>query len=354
VVQPAFGHWVDRKSRPWLMPVGLAMAGTGLALAGWMPTYVLVLSVLALAGMGVAAFHPSAAQALHAAAGEKRATAMSFFSVGGNAGFALGPLLATGALLAAGLHGSALLVIPGWLMAGLLAANLGLFPVTCSPAREGAERAAAASQNSWGGFAALGAVIFSRSVAFVALNAFLVTYWIGPLGQTRATGAAALSLLLAAGIVGTLVGGWMADRHGRKIAIASGLTLAGLLMLALVLVQRADVAMALLVPLGLGLFAPTSVMVTLGQEYLPERVGLASGVTLGLAVTVGGLAAPVLGWIVDRHGFPAMFTSAAVLSLAAGLGAGLLPRPKQSSPATSSEREGNLRASWEGSVDVGR
>jgi FSR family fosmidomycin resistance protein-like MFS transporter len=87
--------------------------------------------------------------------------------------------------------------------------------------------------------------------------------------------------------------------------------------------------MALLVPLGLSLFAPASVMVTLGQEYLPERVGLASGVTLGLAVTVGGLAAPLLGWVVDRQGFAAAFTIAALLALGASAVAGLLPRPKQ-------------------------
>src|SRR5713101_7895082 len=116
VVQPAFGHWADRRSRAWLMPVGLAMAGSGLALAGWMPSYALVLAVLALAGIGVAAFHPSAAQALHGVAGAKRATAMSIFGVGGNVGFAVGPLLATGAVLLAGLRGSALLIIPGWLM----------------------------------------------------------------------------------------------------------------------------------------------------------------------------------------------------------------------------------------------
>lgn len=354
VVQPAFGHWADRRSRAWLMPVGLAMAGSGLALAGWMPSYVLVLSVLALAGIGVAAFHPSAAQALHGVAGEKRATAMSIFGVGGNVGFALGPLLATGVLLAAGLRGSLLLIVPGSLMAVLLAANLRLFPVTTrSLAGRGAEPASAVSRNSWGGFTALAAVIFCRSVAFVALNAFLAAYWIGPLRQTRATGGVALSLLLATGAMGTLLGGWMADRYGRKAVIASGLASAGLLMFALPMIQQAELAMALLVPIGLGLFAPSSVMVTLGQEYLPERVGLASGVTLGLAVTVGGLAAPVLGWVVDQLGFAPMFTLAAAVALAAGLVAGLLPRAMQSPQPMPSEQAAAL-ASWEGSVDVGR
>jgi FSR family fosmidomycin resistance protein-like MFS transporter len=330
VVQPAFGHWADRKSRPWLIPTGLVLAGAGLALVGWMPSYALVVAVLAVAGMGVAAFHPAAAQALHGVAGPKLGTAMGVFSVGGSAGFALGPLVATGILLTAGLRGTALLILPAWLLAALLAANLRLFPVaTRSGAAAGEGAVLRVSSNAWGAFAVLAAVLLCRSVAFAAVNAFLPAYWIGALGQGRAAGGAALSLLLATGAIGTLLGGWMGDRYGRKKVIALGLVFAGTLLLALPAVHNPGVAMALLVPLGVGLFAPSSVMVTLGQEYLPERVGLASGVTLGLAVTVGGLAAPLLGWVVDRHGFAAMFTTAALLALAASVTAGLLPRPRQ-------------------------
>ncbi len=328
IVQPAFGHWADRRSRAWLMPMGLMLAGTGLALVGWMPSYALVVGVLAVAGIGVAAFHPAAAQALHSVAGEKRATSMSVFSVGGNAGFALGPLVATGVLLTAGLRGSALLVIPAWLMAAMLAANLRLYPVvTRLSALGGAGAALPGSANSWGAFVLLSAILLCRSVAFVSLNAFLPAYWIGVLGQGRGAGGAALSLLLAIGAVGTLLGGWMADRYGRKRVIAFSLLFAGALMLALPNVLPPGAAMALLVPLGLSFFMSSSVIVTLGQEYLPERVGLASGVTLGLAVTVGGLAAPGLGWIVDRYGFASAFGTGAFLALAASIMAWLLPAP---------------------------
>lgn len=100
------------------------------------------------------------------------------------------------------------------------------------------------------------------------------------------------------------------------------------MILPLPLVHPASLALALLVPLGLTFFASSSVIVTLGQEYLPERVGLASGVTLGLAVTVGGLAAPALGWLVDRHGFGANFTVAASLAVASSAITLLLPRAK--------------------------
>jgi len=328
IVQPAFGHWADQRSRAWLMPVGLVLAGTGLALVGWMPSYALVVAVLAVAGIGVAAFHPAAAQALHSVAGEKRATSMGVFSVGGNAGFALGPLVATGVLLTAGLRGSALLVIPAWLMAAVLAANLRIYPVaTRLSARGGATAPIPGSANSWGAFVLLSAILLCRSVAFVSLNAFLPAYWIGVLGQGRGAGGAALSLLLAIGAVGTLLGGWMADRYDRKRVIAFSLLIAGALMLALPNVLPPVAAMALLMPLGLSFFMSSSVIVTLGQEYLPERVGLASGVTLGLAVTAGGLAAPLLGWIVDRYGFASAFGTGAFLALAASTMAWLLPAP---------------------------
>jgi MFS transporter, FSR family, fosmidomycin resistance protein len=329
VVQPAFGHWADRKSRAWLMPVGLVLAGGGLALVGWMPSYPLVLAALAVAGTGVAAFHPAAAQALHSVAGARRATAMSFFGVGGSAGFAIGPLVATSTLLALGLRGTALLVIPAWLMATVLSANLWRYPVGTRLGARAGDAASSASMNAWGPFVLLSLVLLCRSVAFAALNAFLPVYWISALHQGRAAGGAALSLLLAIGTTGTLLGGWMADRYGRKKVIALGLLNAGLLLLALPSIHQPAIAMALLVPLGVTLFAPTSVMVTLGQEYLPERVGLASGVTLGLAVTVGGLAAPLLGWVVDRQGFASAFAIAALMALGAGVVASLLPRPKQ-------------------------
>jgi MFS transporter, FSR family, fosmidomycin resistance protein len=145
----------------------------------------------------------------------------------------------------------------------------------------------------------------------------------------------------------------MADRYGRKTVIVSGLTVAGLLLFLIIAVHRVDVALPLLAPLGLAFFAPSSVMVTLGQEYLPERVGLASGVTLGLSVTVGGLAAPLLGWIVDQHGFDAMFTVAGGLALGAGLIASLLPRPKQAGASLPVEQT-LAAAPWAGSVDAGR
>src|SRR5438270_6539308 len=124
VVQPLFGHVSDRYSLPWLMPVGPALGGLGVALAGLAPSYGLTFAAVVLSGLGVAAFHPEGSRFANYASGRRRASGMSLFSVGGNVGFALGPVLVTPLMLAFGLHGTAFVLIPTWLMAAVLIAEL--------------------------------------------------------------------------------------------------------------------------------------------------------------------------------------------------------------------------------------
>jgi FSR family fosmidomycin resistance protein-like MFS transporter len=120
VLQPLFGLLADRRSLPWLVPCGLLLAGLGVALAGLAPTYALVLAAAAVTGIGVAAFHPEAARQVYLSSGKRRATAMSFFAVGGNLGFAIGPALATPLQLRFGLRGTIFLVLPALAMALVL------------------------------------------------------------------------------------------------------------------------------------------------------------------------------------------------------------------------------------------
>src|SRR5207248_2693672 len=105
VIQPLFGHVSDRLSLPWLMPLGPALGGLGVALAGFTSTYALTFAAIVLSGIGVAAFHPEGSRFANYVSGARRASGMSLFSVGGNVGFALGPVLVTPLMLAFGLHG---------------------------------------------------------------------------------------------------------------------------------------------------------------------------------------------------------------------------------------------------------
>jgi FSR family fosmidomycin resistance protein-like MFS transporter len=320
LLQPLFGHWADRRPLHWMIPGGFLAAAVGVALIGWLPGYSATIAVLGVAGIGVAAFHPPAARAMHRIEPKRRATAMSIFALGGNAGFALGPLAATGALALLGLRGSALLCVPAVMLAiAYIIMWRSLKEAAPEPAHASGGAALSVSSpgvNEWARFGILSSAVFCRSVAFFALDSFLALYWIQNLHQRNGLGSAALSLFLAAGACGTLLGGWAADRYGRKRVVTMAFLIAAALNLAVPFAPTPLIATLLLIPMGMALFAPFSVMVTMGQAYLPGHIGLASGVTFGLAVTVGGVAAPLYGWLAERHGLVSIFwMTGAVLAL---------------------------------------
>lgn len=328
IVQPLFGSLADRLSTPWLLPVSLIAAGGGLVLAGLSPLYGVAMAAVAVSGLGVAAFHPEAARLMNFASGTRRTIGMSVFSLGGNAGFALGPVLAASLLIGLGQRGLLALLLPPALAATLLMSarnRLSTLAARHRPATgNGVERPPA----QWRAFSVLGLMVLFRSAVFTGLNTFLALYWIGRLGQTKEAGAIALTLFLTSGVVGTLLGGWVADRWGRRTLIRGSLVSVTLFVALLATTQNVTLATLLLLPLGLSLFASTSAMVVLGQEYLPGRVGVASGVTIGLAVSCGGAAAPLLGWAADLHGIAILPMMLAALGGLATVIAFALPSPR--------------------------
>ena len=323
VLQPLFGVLADRRSMPWLVPLGLLLAGTGVALAGLAPTYALVLAAAAVTGIGVAAFHPEAARQIYTLSGERRATAMSFFAVGGNLGFAIGPAVATPLQVALGLRGTILLVLPALAMS-LILVRAGLRDA--SQRAPVPERRPVSKPDRWAAFARLSAPVLARAIVFYGLNTFIPLYWIRVFGASKAGGGAALTLMLGSGVAGTLAGGWLADRFGRRVVVLVSMLALCPLMAGFVGATSRGAALALLVPIGLALYAPFSVMTVMGQEYLPGRVGTASGLTIGLAVTLGGLAAPLLGRFADLHGVKAAVALLVLVPLAGAAATLTLPR----------------------------
>jgi FSR family fosmidomycin resistance protein-like MFS transporter len=323
VLQPLFGFFADRRSAPWLVPSGLLLAGAGVALVGLAPSYALVLAAVAASGIGVAAFHPEAARQIYALSGERRATAMSFFAVGGNLGFAIGPALATPLQIALGLRGTILLVLPALAMALVLVRAGVRGKSENAPASEGRRRS---QPDRWAAFVRLSAPVVCRAIVFYGLNTFIPLYWIHVFGASKAAGGAALTLMLASGVAGTLAGGWLADRFGRRVIVLVSMIALCPLMAGFIAATSRGAALALLVPIGLALYAPFSVMTVMGQEYLPGRVGTASGMTIGLAVTLGGLAAPLLGRFADLHGVKAAVSLLVLIPLAGAAATLTLPR----------------------------
>ncbi len=315
VIQPLFGHLSDRLSLAWLMPLGPGLGGLGIALVGIAPNYGLTFAAVLLSGVGVAAFHPEGSRFANYVSGARRASGMSLFSVGGNLGFALGPVVLTPALLAFGLHGTLLLLIPTWLMAGVLAFELPRLRGFRSDV-VGGRVGRADTHEAWGPFAILASVIAVRSFIYFGLVTFIPLYYVDVLHASKALGNAALSAMLLGGAVGTLIGGPLADRFGRRSVLVGSMISIPPLVVGFLLSGR--VLGVLFVALaGAATIATFAVTIVMGQEFLPGRLGVAAGVTIGLSIGLGGVGAPLLGLLADAHGLRSVFVVVAALPLVA-------------------------------------
>lgn len=330
ITQPVFGIVADRLSRPWLMPFGVLLAGLGLSCVGLAPTYETGLIAVGLSGIGVAAFHPEGARLANRFAGDKKATIMSIFATGGQLGFAIGPLIATFALLKWGIKGTAFMAVPAIGVTVLIAFVLpGLWNYHGGVGVKATQ--AGGGVDFWGAFILLSVLVLFRSVIFYGINTFLPLFWINVLQQSKAAGASALTVFFASGVVGNLIGGRLADRVGFRPAILTEFALVMVLLPIFAYTSNPSWAIFLLIPIGLMFSASVGPLVVLGQSYLPNRIGLASGVTLGLAFSFGGITTPLFGWIADRHGLHAAIVVLSFLPvICTGLTA-LLPKPKTAS-----------------------
>ncbi|MBM9509226.1 MFS transporter [Actinacidiphila acididurans] len=294
VVQPVFGVLTDRWAMPWLLPVSTLLGGVGIALSGVSGSYGLLLLFVAITGAGVAAYHPESARVARIASGGSH-SAMGWFSTGGNIGFALAPLMVGAVVGAGGLRLTPLLVLPA------LAGSALCLPVLRALERgrpAGGTAAAPSGEDDKVSFVKLSLAVACRSIVFMGLSAFVSLYAEQRMGDSTVAGAAALFVLYLGGAVGSVLGGTLAGRWGRVAVARRAYFLSIGAVAGLVFVPGP--ALYLFVALtSAGLYVPFSLQVTLGQDYLPSRVGTASGITLGLAVSVGGLISPVIGALAD-------------------------------------------------------
>ncbi|MFG1820100.1 MFS transporter [Kribbella sp. NPDC049174] len=293
VVQPVFGVLIDRRPLAWLIPISMTTAGLGIALVGVGDTYLLSWLAAALSGLGVAAYHPEAARMARAVSGDSH-VGMSWFSVGGNVGFALAPVLVTPIIAVGGLSLTPVLVVPA--LAGAVITSLA---VRSHRSRVVTGRLQRAGRDDWSSFLRLSAIMVCRSIVFVGLGTFIALYAGQRVGGGTTTGGVTLFVLFAAGAFGTLLGGRFATRYGRVRTMRTSYGLAVPAIAGLVFVPG-PVFFAFLAATAIAMSIPFSLHVTLGQDFLPGRVGTAGGMTLGLAVSIGGVATPVLGTIAEH------------------------------------------------------
>jgi MFS transporter, FSR family, fosmidomycin resistance protein len=323
LIQPLFGLWSDRRGAMWLLPAGVALAGAGIALAADAPSYWLVLLLVLASGIGVAAFHPEGSKFAGFVSGRKRASGMAWFSVGGNLGYALGPIVTTAAIAAFGLRGGLLVGIPCLVIAiALLAAT----PYLRHFVPESAAAHARGGVDDTRAMKLLLGVIALRSVAWFGLITF-VPLWEVALGHSKSHGNHLLALMLFAGGVGTLALGPLADRVGRRPVLLGSVAATGPLVLVFVTVGGVPgaISLALIGVCVVGTFGVTMVM---GQEYMPRHVGTASGLVIGLSVGLGGVAAVALGTLADATSLRTALYVAAAAPFLAVLLALQLPRPR--------------------------
>ncbi|MEV5960798.1 MFS transporter [Kribbella sp. NPDC051952] len=311
VVQPVFGVLTDRRSLAWLIPVAMTTAGLGIALLGVGQTYWLSWLAAALSGLGVAAYHPEAARMARAVSGGSH-VGMSWFSVGGNVGFALAPVLVTPLIAAGGLSLTPLLIVPALVGAAItqLALRSARLVAPGKSEQPGAD--------DWSSFLRLSAIMICRSIVFVGLGTFIALYAGQRVGGGTTTGGIALFVLFACGALGTLLGGRFATHYGRVRTLRTSYAVAVPAIAGLVFVPG-PTFFGFLAVTAVAMSIPFSLHVTLGQDFLPSRVGTAGGMTLGLAVSIGGVATPVLGTIAEHTSLRLALSTLIVLALGCSL-----------------------------------
>lgn len=303
MIQPLFGYLADKISKKWIIPAALFLTSSGFALIGFASSYFALISTVILCGIGSAAFHPEAARYVNFAGGMKKATAMSVFGVGGTLGFALGPLLITTSVLHWGSEGSLVMLIPASIaIIMILTQSSHLESLEKTQNIVAPQKESAPSSNNWNAFARLTLTIVGKSIIFYGLITFIPLYWVEVLQQSKTSGAVALTVFSISGVIGNLLGGRLADHFGHVKIIVLGCALLIPCLPALAWAEHASVATFLLIPTGAFLLMTYGPTVVSGQKYLPNHIGFSSGMTLGVAFSIGGLVAPLLGSVADNHG----------------------------------------------------
>jgi MFS transporter, FSR family, fosmidomycin resistance protein len=325
IIQPLFGYLSDQIARRWILPVSVFVAGAGIALIGLAPGYGGVLALVVVMGLGVAAWHPEGYKTATVVAGDRKATALSWFSLGGNVGIAVGPPLMTWLLVGFGADGTLGILVPSVLVGTLLLAALPMFTREATAPRT--TRARRDGVTMPGAMALLILVVTVRAWTSLGFTTFVPFYYVDTLKADASVVGVLLFVFLGAGALGTVVAGPIADRMGPRPFMTSVL-LAALPFGVLFLLTSGPMAVVMLGLFGALLTSSFSVSVLLAQAYLPRHAGMASGLIVGFAIGLGGAGVTALGAVADRWGVPTALWISALMPVVALTLTRLLPAPR--------------------------
>jgi len=324
VIQPAFGYLSDRRPIGWFLPLAPFIACLGMSITGFVPNYSLLLICVIVSGIGVASFHPEGFKTAYFFTGEKKATGMSIFAVGGSLGIALGPILSLTLVSSFGLKGTLGMILPGIILAGVLFLSVSWLTTPMQTAFTHAKKEAKQplSKNQKISLLLLISVVTVRSWVQLGLVSYIPFYYIDYLKGDPLYAGKLVSTFLMAGALGTLIGSPLADRWGHKKFLL--ITLISTFPLLLLFYNTNGlIAFVLLGIAGMVLISSFALTTVMAQVLLPQDLGMASGLMVGFAIGAGGVGVTLLGTIADHWGVPMALKSIFVLPLIA-FGLGLL------------------------------
>ena len=301
VAQPILGYVADRWRVPWFIPVGFTVTLVSISAITLATSYEMILALSLIAGIGAALFHPEAALLVNRTQSNELGNAMGRFAVGGSAGFALGPLLAGGVYV---FGGQFLWLFTAIALIGVL---LYVYAFTGSTDADavGEGKSSAKSTNTgindWVSFGKLFFVIASRSILFSVLSIFIPILYITVINGEASASSLALTMYFAMGAVLTYMGGALSDKLGFLKTVRLGNLIFLPSVLVFIFVPNIWGFFGAMIPMAFGVFSQYGPITVLGQKYLAKNAGFASGITLGLGITLGGLVAPYVGHIADIY-----------------------------------------------------
>ncbi len=332
ILQPFTGLYADRHPRPYALSVGMCFTLMGLLLLAFANNYLAILIAVSIVGFGSSVFHPTASRVTQMASGGKKSLAQSIFQVGGNGGSALGPLLAAIIILPYGQHSISWFALAA-LLAALIMIRLGawykarLKYIVKHPQKTPELNNNISKRAKYGALAILILLVFSKYFYTSCITSYFTFFLIDKFGVSVRASQLFLFVFLAAFAIGTVAGGMLGDRFGRKYVIWFSILGAAPFALAMPYVGLTWTIVCCFLS-GLIIASAFSSIVVYATDLMPDKVGMIAGVFFGLMFGLGGLGSAFFGWLADKTSIEFIFQVSAFLPLL-GIIAGLLPNTQK-------------------------
>ena len=332
ILQPFTGLYADKHPRPYALSVGMCFTLIGLLMLAFSENYLLILLSVSIVGLGSSVFHPTASRVAQLASGGRKSLAQSIFQVGGNGGSAIGPLLAALIILPFGQHAISWFALAA-LLASLIMIRLGawykarLAYVVTHPQKNVTQNNDISKRAKYGALLILVLLIFSKYFYTSCITSYYTFFLIDKFGISVQASQLCLFVFLAAFAIGTVAGGMLGDKFGRKYVI--WFSILGSAPFALIM-PFANLFWTLVCTFlsGLIIASAFSSIVVYATDLMPDKVGLIAGIFFGLMFGLGGLGSAFFGWLADKTSIEFIFQVSAFLPLL-GIIAGFLPNTQK-------------------------